>query len=217
MLLSAACPDESHEALAQLGIGQRDARLLKLRERIFGPRITSLSDCPECEARLELGFNVSDIMADSGYEPAGEMSLSIAGYDLSFRLPNSRDLESLVASDGLASNRQRLLERCIINIRHENEDNGGHLPVEVTDAIVEEMARNDYQADIHLDLHCSSCGHQWQAPFDIVSYFWSEINAWARDIMREVHILAMAYGWSEASILDMSPYRRRLYMEMAGQ
>ena len=34
-------------------------------------------------------------------------------------------------------------------------------------------------------------------------------------ILREVHTLAAAYGWSEAEILALSPARRRVYLELA--
>src|SRR5262245_3031909 len=40
-LLSAAC-DESPDALAGLTIGERDARLLTLREWAFGPRVSGI-------------------------------------------------------------------------------------------------------------------------------------------------------------------------------
>ena len=79
------------------------------------------------------------------------------------------------------------------------------------------MAEADPQADIQLALSCPACGHQWLSTFDIVSFFWSEINAWAYRILREVHILASAYGWREADILAMSPYRRQLYLEMVSK
>jgi len=50
--------------------------------------------------------------------------------------------------------------------------------------------------------------------FDIVSFFWSEICVQAKRLLREVHILARAYGWREADILSMSAARRQLYLEM---
>jgi hypothetical protein len=50
--------------------------------------------------------------------------------------------------------------------------------------------------------------------FDIASYFWDEINAWANRILREVHILASRYGWSERDILALSPWRRQFYLDM---
>jgi hypothetical protein len=54
------------------------------------------------------------------------------------------------------------------------------------------------------------------APFDIVSHLWTELDAWARRMLREVHALAATYGWSEAEILRMSATRRRAYLDLIG-
>ena len=63
-------------------------------------------------------------------------------------------------------------------------------------------------------MSCPGCGHQWEIQFDIVSYFWAELNDWAKRMLRMVSRLAGAYGWSEDHILNMSPRRRQLYLEM---
>ena len=55
---------------------------------------------------------------------------------------------------------------------------------------------------------------RWRAVFDIVTFFWSEIEAWACRILREVHILASAYGWCERDILALTSARRQFYLEM---
>jgi hypothetical protein len=49
-----------------------------------------------------------------------------------------------------------------------------------------------------------------------VSFFWREIQSAARRIVLEVDALARSYGWSEAEILNMTPARRQLYLEMVG-
>ena len=78
------------------------------------------------------------------------------------------------------------------------------------------MAEVDPQADVQMDLTCPACGHQWQALFDIESFFWREISAWANRILREVHALASAYGWRESDILSMSTWRRQTYLNLIG-
>ena len=70
-LLAVACPDTAPGALAELSIGQRDARLLTLREWTFGPQLASLATCPGCGERLELAFNVSDIRLPSPSQGEG--------------------------------------------------------------------------------------------------------------------------------------------------
>jgi hypothetical protein len=76
------------------------------------------------------------------------------------------------------------------------------------------MAEADSQADVRINLSCPACEHQWQAAFDVLSFFWSEITAWAHRILSDVHALAYAYGWREADILNMSPRRRRYYLTL---
>ena len=52
--------------------------------------------------------------------------------------------------------------------------------------------------------------------FDILSFFWGEIQICARRLLREVHALASAYGWTESEILSLSTTRRHAYLEMVG-
>ena len=76
--------------------------------------------------------------------------------------------------------------------------------------------QTDPYAEVTLAMSCASCDHRWQGDFDISSFFWSEIEAWAARILHEVHILASTYGWREHDILALSPRRRQIYLEMAG-
>ncbi len=203
-LLAAGCP-EPPEALADWSVGRRDAGLLELRERTFGPRLAAVADCPGCGERLELAFDAEEIRAAPG---AAEEEIAVAHGDgeVRVRLPTSRDLAAVAdAEDG----RRALLRRCLLA-------EAGELPDDLIETIEERMAEADPQARVLLDLSCPACSRRWQAPFDIDAYFWSELDAWARRTLREVHALASAYGWSEAEILGMSAPRRHLYLGMVG-
>jgi hypothetical protein len=214
-MLAAACPELPLETLAGLSIGQRDAWLLTLREWTFGPHLAGLAVCPRCGERLELACNVADIRVPLAEEPENTLSLQVAGYEVSFRLPTSLDLIAIAASAAAAAPHQQLLERCLLAVRqHGTEQASVPLPLEVEQVVVARMAQADPQADIQLALSCPGCGHHWQALFDIVSFFWNEINAWAGRLLRDIHTLASAYGWREADILALSPWRRQAYLEM---
>jgi hypothetical protein len=65
-------------------------------------------------------------------------------------------------------------------------------------------------------MSCPACQHEWLAMFDILSFFWTEIEAWAYRTLRQVHTLASAYGWREADVLAISAWRRQRYLEMVG-
>lgn len=214
-LLVAACPEITSDELAELSIGQRDARLFTLREWTFGPQMVCMDACPDCGERLELNFDVTEIRVSSEAELVEASSLNINGYEIGFRPPNSLDIDSISNQVDIASARRLLLERCVTQTSHNaHEVSFDDLPGEVLDAVVEGVAQADPQADVRLALACPVCGHEWETVFDIVSFFWSEISAWAKRILREVHALASAYGWREADILSMSPWRRQFYLEM---
>jgi hypothetical protein len=215
-LLLAAYPDTPSELLARLSIGNRDARLLILREQIFGSRLNSLVNCPCCNEALEVGLDVSDISAESACE-GGAMVLSVADYEVSFRVPNTLDLLAVGESRDVTLARQLLFQRCVLTARHKGENCPADLlPSEIIDGVTTQMSRADPQADVQLALSCPQCSHEWRAVFDIVSFLWAEISAWASRILREVHLLASAYGWREADILAMSPRRRQCYLDMVG-
>lgn len=214
-LLTSACPDTPTETLAKLTIGQRDTCLLTLREWTFGPQLTSLARCPACGEQLELSFNVADIRAIPESEPAEVYSHSLAEYQVQFRLPTSLDLIHLSANAGHAPSREQLLQRCLQQLQHQGQDISiDQLPTQIMEAVAEQMSLTDPQADVQLALLCPACGQGWQALFDIVTFFWSEISAWAARLLREVHTLASAYGWNETDILALSPQRRQFYLEM---
>jgi hypothetical protein len=46
----------------------------------------------------------------------------------------------------------------------------------------------------------------------VVNFLWSEIDGFCRRSLHQVHRLALAYGWTEAQILSLSPTRRGYYL-----
>jgi len=213
VLLAAASPDVSHDAVATLSVGERDRRLLTLREWTFGSQLTSVANCSACGERLEWILNVADLRVSEQPQLSGDLSLELDRYCVSFRLPNTLDLAAVADSHDAASAGKLLLEKCVLEARSDGQTISiNEVPAAVTDAVAKRMAEADPQADLRLDLSCPACGHRWQALFDIDSFFWSEINAWAQRVLTEVHALASAYGWRERDILDLSPRRRQFYL-----
>jgi hypothetical protein len=222
-LLAAALPEMSYEALSRLSIGQRDSHLLSLREWAFGSQVACTAVCPQCGERLELSFLVSDIRQEalqaleSGGESNGALTLEAAGFRVRFRLPDSQDLLAIAGLPSAGQAQILLLERCVLEAwQDETPIRAADLPQEVVDAIEVGMARADPQAEVLLSLVCPACQRQWQAIFDILAFFWSEIGPWAIRLLDEVNTLAYAYGWREADILALSPWRRQAYLERVG-
>ena len=215
LLLSASFPETPIDTLAELSIGQRDALLLTLREMTFGQSLNCMASCPGCSDQLELTLNVADIRVEKKAESPGELTTIIEKFEVRFRVPNSKDIALLHDPKDLAASREEVYGRCILSIcKNSKKISFDELPVNVKEEISDRIAKADPQADVLLDLSCPSCSKKWQVVFDIVSFFWIEITAWAYRIMYEVRNLALAYGWSEEDILAMSPWRRHHYLEM---
>ena len=213
LLLAAASPDVSQDVVATLSVGERDRQLLTLREWTFGSQLPSVANCPACGERLEWIFNVADLRVSEAPQLSGDLSLELDSYCVSFRLPNTLDLAAVADSHDAASAGELLLEKCVLETQCDGQTISiKEMPAAVTDAVVKRMAEADPQADLRLDLSCPTCGHRWQAWFDIESFFWNEINSWAQRVLTEVHTLASNYGWRERDILDLSPRRRQFYL-----
>jgi hypothetical protein len=218
-LLMAALPELGVDTLTAWTIGHRDAELLRLRELLFGRRMAAIAACESCRQKLELALDTQQMLSSRAPELAlpGGLSLDLDGFSLSFRLPTTLDLLAAEAASDAETARGLILDRCLLAAEYEgakavSED----LPGTVIAGIARAMAEADPLADIQLRLNCPGCGHSWRAAFDIVSFLWTELDAWARRILSEVHVLARAYGWAEREIVALGPARRRYYLEMVG-
>jgi hypothetical protein len=212
LLLAAAGPETAQSAadLARLSIGQRDGRLLTLREWTFGTTLAAVCPCPACGERLELTFRTDEVWVAAG-TPQEDLSLSAEEGEVRFRLPDSADLAAVAGDPDRETARRHLLERCLLGSRPDDWSE------DVLAGVARRMAEADPQADVRLALTCPACGHAWEALFDVAAFLWAEVDAWARRLLREVHTLASAYGWSEADILALSPRRRQFYLDMVGR
>ena len=214
-LLALACPELGPDALADLTVGQRNGRLLALRERTLGPTLHSLARCESCGAALEFAVPVAALADD---EPSAlEHTVERDGFRLRFRLPTSRDLAAVVGLDADEAGRRLLVERCVLAAEHDGRPVAvARLPDALIGVLADEVGERDPQAEQRLRLTCAECGHRWSALFDIGAFFWAELDGMARRLMGDVAILARAYGWGEAEILGMSAERRQVYLELAG-
>ena len=217
-LLSTFCPQIPREDLERLSIGKRDALLLSFRELLFGSQFSGMTRCPHCRSALEIGFSCSDVRTPVPSEQPETFLVNVAEYEFNCRLPNSTDLLVVMHQRNVDSISNGLFERCVTEKRFLGTDVSlANVPAEVTEAVAAEIARHDPQADIRFELICPDCSHQWEAIFDVVSFAWNELCSWATRLIRQVHTLALAYGWRELDILSMSPVRRQIYLEMLGE
>lgn len=211
-LLAAALPGADVGQLASLTIGERDELLLDLRQECFGPALGGRVDCPECAEPLEVAIEADRLRAAWGTPPPAEGTVRAAGHEIRFRLPTSRD--ALAVDPGDANGPGQLVARCVLGATSAGSPApAATLEPGALDAVAGAMARLDTRIDVRVALTCPACGHGWSPALDIAAYLWAEIDTAARRLMHSVHALALAYGWTEADVLTVSPWRRQGYLQ----
>ncbi|MEN9937374.1 MAG: hypothetical protein RLZZ387_3953 [Chloroflexota bacterium] len=211
LLLAAAHPSLPHDDLASWSLGRRDAALLDLRARLFGEAVQSVAACPRCATPLELSFRTADVRTPLAPEELPPLVATLDGHAFLVRL-RPVSTAALLAAGG---QRETLLLHCVAAATRDGEPLApADIPPEVLDRCAAALAEADPQADIRLALSCEACGERWEAPFDPASFLWREVEIWAERALREVHMLASAYGWTEGEILALSAARRRRYLEL---
>jgi hypothetical protein len=222
LLMLAPCAVIEPDALAALSIGRRDELLLHVRRLTFGEALAGWAECPECHEQLEFATNIGDLLpaissdADAVPRSAPEhFAAHVGGFDVTMRAPNSLDMLALGACSAVAAARRLLVERCVASVRRGDTALAvSDLDEDLVALLAAEANQHDPLAEMLLDMCCPACETRWQALFDIGSFFWQELATQARHLLREVHLLARAYGWRETDILALSARRRQSYIEL---
>jgi hypothetical protein len=100
-------------------------------------------------------------------------------------------------------------------VTYSGELDPAELPANVRAALASAMADADPLAEVLLGVSCPACGAAFVADVDVGAFVWAELQAAARRLLREVDILARAYGWTEAEVLALDDRRRAAYLELA--
>lgn len=212
LLHRTARPDVDTAALPTLPLGEREADLFALRRALFGERMQVRLECRACGQDMEFDLDAGEFAKSLVGPGDSVVRLAEGGWDVEFRLPGSADL---MAAARAADPRAALLVRCLVSaVRDGAPVSPDALPVPVQRRIAEAVEAADPGADVTLNIACPECGAATRAELDIASYLWTELDAWARDLLLDVHLLATSYGWSEPEILALSPLRRRYYLEL---
>lgn len=202
---------------AAMTVGACDLQLLELRSWLFGADLDLTATCPACGEAVELAIPCAELVPAAA-EPgaaAGEtrrVTVEVDGLRIGCRVPTNSDLRWL-AGLGRPATVADLLERCVETIEGPSAPQAAaQLPTAVTERVADALAASDPGADIVAEIECP-CGAVWAESVDIRAILWTELTRWVQRRLTEVHQLASAYGWAERDILEMSPYRRRFYLE----
>lgn len=212
-------PATGETLISALPVGDREALLLHLRSESFGGRMSSVLPCPQCRERLDLDLEIADLLLPPYSHPQPwydeELQAGNEGCIVRYRLPTAGDLEIIAphAAFDQAAATTKLIERCLAHVAI-GDKTISQLPEQYYEAFAAAVARRDPQAELTIAMVCPACSHDFTVLLDMATYLGQEIEQRAATLYREVHILALAYHWSESDILRLPVRRRRLYLDL---
>jgi hypothetical protein len=218
LLLGYARPDLPDASLGTVPIGGRDASLLRLRLTTFGPTLVAVTPCPGCGDALELELDASTLQVDPGEEAASPPITVTAGRrTIRVRRPTTDDLAAaLVTAETATGSASDAARRTLIG-RLLQDAAPDEIGPDLEAAVERAIALADPGLDLGVNVSCPACEHAWEAWIDVPAFLWTEIAASARRIAGDVAGLAAAYGWRESDVLELTPWRRQLYLELAAE
>jgi hypothetical protein len=174
--------------------------------KYFGKQVEGTGTCRQCGGSFEVAFSLQDLLA--GLENGGRQHASGPDEDgvytladgRRFRLPTTSDqlrVLGMDAEEGAAA----LLERCVV-------EGDPTINPELLQAGMDEVGP---LLDLDVDAMCPECGVSERVRFDIQSYLLRMLTHEKRFLVREIHLIALAYGWRYEEILSLSREDRRAF------
>ena len=209
--------------IRSLTVGDREALLLHLRRLNWGDRLRCLLTCPvpECQEKLEIEMNVTDLLLPPYGETAPEHELTFGQEEgaytvVRFQLPTGADQEAAanVALTDVAGAADLLLRRCVRAVTSSNGNPADELPIRSVSPCRIGWLSWIHRPRSHCCLPVRFAVARSDAIFDTASYVMQELEAGLRHLYHEVHLLAYHYHWSATEILGMSIEKRRKFLRL---
>jgi hypothetical protein len=186
--------------IGALTIADYDRLLAAVFEALYGDQVEARTQCTACSEPLEISLSLSALAA-----AAPDIEIELAGPDESgtFALPDGRriraptvgDVERAVRSGDVAA----LRRACVV-------EGDADADPESLDAALEAAApalTRDVAAT------CPHCAASQAVRFDLANFLIASLARERPFLLREMHLLARAYGWSLTEILSLSRDDRR--------
>jgi hypothetical protein len=196
-----------------LTASDRDRLLAHVYSRNFGRKVQSTVRCVHCRELFDLEFDIEQLarVLDPPW-PACVEALADRTFRLPmgvrFRLPTGEDEVWLSETCGTEPERAlALLQRCLI----EPQEGVSERELAAVEEAMEEIAP---VLDLDLGAQCPECRTKQPVYFSVQFYLLRAIQQGWKQTVREVHLLATAYGWTLQEILGLPRSQRRQFVQL---
>ncbi|HEX9932278.1 MAG TPA: hypothetical protein VGB08_05500 [Allosphingosinicella sp.] len=189
-------------------LGRRNQRLLALHAALSEAPLDARLHCSACRTDNEFAVPAAAILGCPAPGAAARVAIRSGRRRLTFRLPLMSDIHGAKGRSE-AEILAQIASRCRLDA-----DGGEPVPATVLAQLAARFDEIDPAASIVVDLSCAECGAALRASVDVAEFVATRIDAIADRLLRQIDVIAGAYGWSEDAILALPPARRTQYVEM---
>lgn len=217
VLLSLGYARLSFEDAVTLPLPWREGLLLRLRRANFGGEMRGHSHCQGCGSDNEISLACDELLTafpatDALPAEAGVTAALPSGAEARLQGLSSLDLADAAKLPAEAA-ALLLQERSLKSLAKDGEARSWQ-QLDARDQAALSQALENLSGGLRLEVICPACESRENREIDLGLWLAQEVSRAAHGLLREVDALARAYGWSENDILNLSPARRRLYLEM---
>jgi hypothetical protein len=196
-------------------VGGRIAALLRVLAFTEGdrPQLPVRLSCtePQCGEPLEIALPFDALLAAAPGEDddtARPVPVSLpGGRSAALRRPTGRDLHAWRRTP-CASRHEAvatMLDALVVE---------GVVMPEDEPAIADVMATHDPLVAFTVSCACPACGAERDRPIDLETICLARLRQLQRGLLREIHVLASTYGWTEKEVLAIPPARRAHFLRL---
>jgi len=188
------------EDVDALNVAEYDRLLAEVFDALYGDRVEARTRCSACAEPLEISLSLATLAAAP---PDVEIDLSGPDEAGVFTLPDGRRIRPPTIADldrAVASGDTAALRRACVVAGDPDAD------PETLEAALEAAApavTRDVAAT------CPHCAATQEVRFDLAAFLVASLSRERPFLLREMHLLARAYGWSLTEILSLNRDDRR--------
>lgn len=199
-----------------LPLGQRILRLLRILElTLERDDFSATLKCPEpsCAQAFEVGLGFASLAEHGSTGPSNVVNFELPGGEpLALRLPTGRDQAAW--RDQPFVDEKGALSTIVRTLAVDPATVPAVLEPEQLAPLSQAMEEADPLVAFSLATTCPHCGHSAEIPVDLEAVVLSHLAQHRQGILRDVHHLAIRYGWTEADVLALPPRRRAEYQRL---
>jgi len=170
--------------------------------------------CPQnrCGEEVELALGLNRFKQDTEDE---QFTFNIGNRMITARLPNGIDQQQWMQSQTQSTT--DLAKRLIMRVGDAQPRAEWQFPEEWLPVFSKVLEQQDELMTMQISSNCPACDAALEIAVDLEAQLLSILSQTQRNLLREVHRIALVYHWSEREIVELSASRRGFYLQQLSQ